>query len=159
MNGTLRDEASIEAMQKRLDEEMASGSVPVARRGEKSTEATYRKDVEKMHRLDAAGATGLDSAYSDFLSELGVVAEASLVAWKRAKTHDRKIFVGRLPHSATAEELMERFKDFGSVENVACIPDVAMGYSCKGFCVHLPKTRPPRGQRGPVRATERVDVR
>ena len=86
-----------------------------------------------MHGFDAAGATGLDSAYSDFLSELGVEGRGKSRRVEESEDDDRKIFVGRLPHSATAEELMERFKDFGSVENVACIPDVAMGYSSTGM--------------------------
>ena len=152
MNGTLRDEASIEAMQKRLDEEMASGSVyQLPDAVKKAVEATYRKDVEKMHGFDAAGATGLDSAYSDFLSELGVEGRGKSRRAEESEDDDRKIFVGRLPHSATAEELMERFKDFGSVENVACIPDVAMGYSCKGFAFITFKT--PEEANAAVRAT------
>ena len=46
---------------------------------------------------------------------------------------------------------MERFKGFGSVENVACIPDVAMGYSCKGFAFITFKT--PEEANAAVRAT------
>jgi len=152
MNGTLRDEGSIEAMQKRLDEEMANGSVyQLPEAVKKAVEATYRKDVEKMHGFAAAGATGLDSAYSDFLSELGVEGRGKSRRADESEDDDRKIFVGRLPNTATAEELMERFKDYGCVENVACIPDVAMGYSCKGFAFITFKT--PEEANAAVRAT------
>lgn len=46
---------------------------------------------------------------------------------------------------------MERFKDYGCVENVACIPDVALGYSCKGFAFITFKT--PEEANAAVRAT------
>ena len=52
MNGTWRDESSIEAMQKRLDEELASGSIyQLPETVKKAVEATYRKDVKKLLRL------------------------------------------------------------------------------------------------------------
>lgn len=131
MNGTWRDESSIEAMQKRLDEEMASGAIyqlpdPV----KKAVEATYRKDVERLHGAGAGGT--LDVAYSDFLSELGVDGRGRSRRIDESADDDRKVYVGRLPPTATAESLREKFSEFNVVD-VACIPDTVLGHSCKGF--------------------------
>ena len=87
MNGTLRDEASIEAMQKRLDEEMASGSVyQLPDAVKKAVEATYRKDVRRCtgstRRARLVWTLPTATSYPSWESR----AEASLVAWKRAKT-------------------------------------------------------------------------
>ena len=130
MNGTLRDETSIEAMQKRLDEEMASGGIyQLPETLKKAVAATYKKDIEALHGPGTGGT--LDSAYSDFLSELGVSGKAA--RRNDDENDDCKIYVGRLPPTATSEALEEIFKPFGTIESVACIPDQAQGYSCKGF--------------------------
>ena len=132
MNGTWRDESSIEAMQKRLDEELASGSMyQLPETVKKAVEATYRKDVEKLHGAGAGGT--LDSAYSDFLSELGVDGRGRARRSDDNSDDDRKIYVGHLPNDATADALADTFKSIGGVQDVACIPDTALGYSCKGF--------------------------
>jgi len=134
MNGTWRDETTIEAMQKRLDEEIAAGAIyqlPDALK--KAVEATYRKDVEALHGAGAGGA--LDSAYSDFLSELGVSGKSGASVGRRRDddNDDCKVYVGRLPPTATAEALEAMFRPYGKIEAVACIPDQALGYTCKGF--------------------------
>jgi len=130
MNGTWRDESSIEAMQKRLDEEMASGGVyKLPEEVKRAVDATYRKDVERLHGAGNGGS--LDNAYSDFLSELGVDGKGRTS--KRDADDDRKIYVGHLAPSTTAELLDEKFKAHGKIEDVACIPDPVTGASCKGF--------------------------
>lgn len=131
MNGTWRDESSIEAMQKRLDEEMASGGLyQLPDTVKKAVEATYRKDVERLHGAGAGGT--LDVAYSDFLSELGVDGRGRSRRTDDNGDDDRKLYVGRLPPTATAESVREKFSEFNVVD-VACIPDTVLGHSCKGF--------------------------
>ena len=132
MNGTWRDESSIEAMQKRLDEEVASGQVyQLPEPLKKAVEATYRKDVEKLHGSGAGGT--LDTAYSDFLSELGVDGRGRARRLDENAEDDRKVYIGRLPTTATAEGLKDMFSSAGVVQEVACIPDTVLGHSCKGF--------------------------
>ena len=134
MNGTWRDETSIEAMQNRLNEEMASGGIyQLPETLKKAVEATYKKDIEALHGPGTGGT--LDIAYSDFLSELGVSGRAGGAAGRRKDddNDDCKIYVGRLPPTATAEALEAMFKPYGTIEAVACIPDQAQGHSCKGF--------------------------
>jgi RNA recognition motif-containing protein len=133
MNGTLRDESSIEAMQKRLDEETASGGLyELPETVKKAVEATYKKDVEKLHGAGAGGT--LDNAYSDFLSELGVNGKSGArFGARKDDEDDQKIYVGHLPSTTTREELEAKFSECGVILDVACIPDVATGASCKGF--------------------------
>ena len=123
----------------------------------KRVEADVSKGCGEDARVRRGGRDWFGLCLQRLLIRVGSRGRGKSRRVEESEDDDRKIFVGRLPHSATAEELMERFKDFGSVENVACIPDVAMGYSCKGFAFITFKT-PEEANAAVARRTGRCSV-
>ena len=154
INGTLRVDAGANFLDLRAKEDEENSTMYRLSDDVKAKAAAqYAKDVELMHGPGAGGQ--LDNAYSDFLSELGVdksmarggapggsgvVGARSGLGFQGGGSFrggsdedGAKLYVGHLPPTMTAEQMLEMFKPFGRVLQIDVIPDRERQLACKGF--------------------------
>ena len=149
INGTLRDPALRAAAENgREDAGDGAGGVYVLPDDVRAkVDAQYRRDVERVNGEGAGGA--MDTAYDDFLAELGVsnpgggvrgggvgVGVGAGAGAPREREEDNvKVYVGRLPHHTTADVLTEFIANLARVRptRVDVVPDRERGAPCRGF--------------------------
>ena len=151
INGTLRDPAT-RIENGAGDPDGAEGVYVLPDDVRAKVDAQYHRDVERVNGEGAGGA--MDTAYDDFLAELGVKNNGGIGAGSvgaRAGPHpgtlnpnpspksreedNVKVYLGRLPPHTTADALTECIANLANVRptRVDVVPDRERGAPCRGF--------------------------